>query len=284
MTTSQLSPLGRFDKILLATDGSEFSVGAVRVAIDLARKANAELTVMTLVISNPEYDTIAPQLALEAERKAKAIITEVGTLAYESGVGIEPVVRHGQEPDWEIVDVAETMHADLIVMGRRGKRGLSRMMVGHATAKVCGNARCSVLVVPRAAQLWSKRVLVATDGSRCSDSAAVVAGKIGKMFALPVTVVSATRPIHSKARREEAAVAIERVRRIYAEDGIIADTRLVDAPRAEEAIIQAAKDSDADLIVVGSHGRTGLNKILLGSVSERVVGMTEGPVLVVKAG
>lgn len=282
--TSQLSPLGRFDKILLATDGSEFSLGAVRVAIDLARQTRAELVVMTLVISNDEYDTIAPQLALAAERKAEAILAEVGSLAGASGVVIQPLVRHGQEPGQEIVDVAEAMAIDLIVMGRRGQRGLARMMVGHATVRVCGSAKCSVLVVPKAARLWSTGVLVATDGSRCSDAAAVVAGKIAQLFALPVTVVSVKRPVHSKARQAEADVAVERLREAYARDGIAVATRLAEAARPEEAIVAAAHDAGSDVIVIGSHGRTGLDKILLGSVSERVVGLAEVPVLVAKAG
>jgi nucleotide-binding universal stress UspA family protein len=281
---TQLSSLGRFDKLLLATDGSEFSEGAVRLALAMAPKCDAKLTVMTIVLSNPEYDTIAPQLAEAAEQKARVIIEDVRKRAESAGPSVETIIRHGQEPAREIVEQAEEMNADAIIMGRRGRRGLARMMVGDATARVCGQARCSVLVAPRHAQMWSKRVLIATDGSHYSDAAAEAAGKIAAICSLPVTVMSAALASHNAARRQEASDALERVKKIYTDMGLDADTILVEARRPEEAILETARAKGADIIVMGSHGRTGLQKVLLGSVSERVIGTTEGPVLVVKAG
>jgi nucleotide-binding universal stress UspA family protein len=204
----QLSPLGRFDKLLLATDGSEFSEGAVRLALAMAPKCGAKLTVMTIVLSNPEYDTIAPQLAEAAEQKARAIIDDVRRRAEAAGVSFEPIIRHGQEPAREIVEQAEAMNADVIIMGRRGRRGLARMMVGDATARVCGQARCSVLVAPRNAQMWSKRVLVATDGSRYSDAAAEAAGRMAAICHLPITVMSAALTSHNAERRTRRWVSM----------------------------------------------------------------------------
>lgn len=281
---TQLSPLGRFETVLLATDGSEFSAGALRLALIIASKCGIQLTALTIVLSNPEYDAIAPQLALQAEVRAREILEEVSRTAAAAGVAVTPVIRHGQDPYLEIVQQSEEMQADLIVMGRRGRRGLARMMVGDATAKVCGHARCSVLVVPKAARMWERRILVATDGSRCSDAAAVAAGRLAALCGLPISVVSAVRPVHNQARQEEAIRVVERVRQAYRDDGLEVTALVEQADRPEEAIVQAAQGQGADLIVVGSHGRTGLRKVLLGSVSERVIGQAQGPVLVVKTG
>lgn len=281
---TQLSPLGRFETVLLATDGSEFSTGALRLALIIASRCGIQLTALTIVLSNPEYDAIAPQLALQAEVRAREILEEVSQAAAAAGVAVAPVIRHGQDPYLEIVQQSEEMQADLIVMGRRGRRGLARMMVGDATAKVCGHARCSVLVVPKAARMWERRILVATDGSRCSDAAAVAAGRLAALCGLPISVVSAVRPVHNQARQEEAIRVVERVKQAYRDDGLEVTALVEQADRPEEAIVQAAQGQGADLIVVGSHGRTGLRKVLLGSVSERVIGQAQGPVLVVKTG
>lgn len=280
---TQLSPLGRFEEILLATDGSEFSAGALRVALAIAGKCEVKLTAVTVILSNPEYDALAPQLAEQAELQARAIMTKVQAAAEAAGVEIEPVVRRGLDPAEEIAALAEEIQSDLVVMGRRGRRGLARMMVGDATARVCGQAKCSVLVVPKASQMPQKRILVATDGSRCSDAAAFAAGRLAAMCSLPVTVVSAIQAGQDDAQKEEARQSVERVKQAYREDGLNAEALVAEADRPEDAIIQTVESTGADLIVVGSHGRTGLEKVLLGSVSQRVIGLSRWPVLVVKA-
>ncbi|BAZ94598.1 universal stress protein [Thiohalobacter sp. COW1] len=281
---TELSPLGRFEQLLLATDGSEYSDGAVRLALELAARCGAALTVMTVVISNPEYDALAPQLAEAAGQEARDIMDRVRDQARAAGVEVETVIRHGQEPVAEILQQSEDMQADLLIMGRRGRRGLARMMVGDATGRICGMASCSVLVAPRAAQMPRSRILVATDGSRYSDAAAYAAGRLARLCELPLTVVSATLPSHSEARQAEAQEAAQRTLQAYLDDGLEAEARVDAGDRPETAIVQAAASTGADLIVVGSHGRSGLQKVLLGSVSERVIGAAPGPVLVVRAG
>lgn len=281
---TELSPLGRFEKLLLATDGSEYADGAVRLALEMARRCGASLTVLTVVLSNPEYDALAPQLAEAAGQAAKRTLDAVRDQAAAVGMEVETVTRHGQEPVAEILEQIEAMQADLLIMGRRGRRGLARMMVGDATGRICGTARCSVLVAPRAAQMPRSRILVATDGSRYSDAAAHAAGRLARLCELPLTVVSATLPSHSEARKAEAHEAAQRTLQAYLDDGLQAEARVEAAERPEAAIVQAAETTGADLIVVGSHGRSGLQRVLLGSVSERVIGAAQGPVLVVRAG
>jgi nucleotide-binding universal stress UspA family protein len=280
--SKQLSPLGRFETILVATDTSEFSAGALRVAMALVKKCGGKLTVMTMVKTNPEYGSIAPELERQAEVAAREHLDTVREAARTQGLEIDTLVRRGDTPDTEIVVAAEDINADLIVMGRRGRRGLARFMVGDAVVKVIGHAHCSVLVVPKAADMWHRRILVATDGSRYSDAAATSAAKVAKVCGLPVTVVSATSPSHNEARIREAHDAVARLAKFYTDDGVSADTR-VPQGRPDEAVIVTAREVGADLIVTGTHGRTGLQKLLMGSVVERIIGQTESPILVVKA-
>ncbi len=146
-----LRPGQDYRKILLATDGSEYSIGAVRHAIGVARRNQATLRAVTMVFANPEDATFSPGAVHEAERKAKNIVEAVQKTAVENGVDCDFVVRVGNEPSDAIVAAAEEFGADLIVLARRGKRGLARMMVGEATHQVIGKAKCVVMVVPRLA-------------------------------------------------------------------------------------------------------------------------------------
>jgi len=279
MTTPH-SREARFDKILVASDGSSYSADAVKVAIGICQKTGARLYPFTMVLSNPEYETIAPELVEKASMDARKHLDSIVARAAKQGVAAEPL-RSGDSPDAEIVAAAAEIDADIIVMGQLGRRGLARMMVGDATVKVIGATRCSVVAVPQAGVMWQKRVLLGTDGSRFADAAAAMADKIARAFALPVTVVSALVPSHSEGRQQEGREAVERTTLALKKDGLDADGIALPG-EADDVIIKLAKDKGADLIVLGSHGRTGFGKVLLGSVSERVIAKAKCPILVAK--
>jgi nucleotide-binding universal stress UspA family protein len=140
-----------------------------------------------------------------------------------------------------------------------------------------------VLVVPRAADIWQKRIVLATDGSRHGEMAAEAAGQVAKIFGLPITVVSVLRPKFDEVRRAEAQLEVDRVREALAQESIEVDSAILDDADPAAAIVELARQRGADLIVMGSHGRTGVGRLLLGSVAEQVIGQATCPVLVVKA-
>lgn len=279
--TSQLSPVGRFERILLAIDGSEFSAGAVREAITLAGKCEARLYVMGVVLTNPEYETFAPQLVEKAEKETMEHLLAIKASATQAKVECETILRHGQDVYREIVEEAEENSMDIIVIGRRGKTGLMRVMMGSVTAKVIGHSHCAVLVVPRVAQVASHNILLATDGSRYSDAAAASAGSLAKQLQLPVKVLSVVHPAHTDTRRSEGEQAAKRVGDFLTQMGVTATTQII-IGRPAETIVEEANKNQSGLIVVGTHGRTGLEKLLVGSVSERVIGLAKGAVMVVR--
>ena len=279
----RLSPVGRFDHVLVATDGSEFSAGALQVATRFAKRNNAELTTMSMVMIDLESEGMAAEVIKPAEAGARQILAAAQATARADGYDTRTELRQGVNPHKEIVRLADDQHADLIVMGRRGRRGLARMMVGDSTRKVIGYADCSVLVVPRAAGIWRRRILVATDGSRYGERAAEAAGQVAKIFGLPITVVSVLRPKFDDVRRAEARLEVDRVKDALAREGIEVDSTILDDADPAGAIVELARQRGDDLIVMGSHGRTGLGRLLLGSVAEQVIGQATCPVLVVKA-
>ncbi|MBI5050162.1 MAG: universal stress protein, partial [Nitrospirae bacterium] len=74
---TQLCPKAKLEKILLSTDGSEFSEGAIREAIKLAKACSSKIFAVTVVETNPEYETIAPQLIEKAEKAARQHLESV---------------------------------------------------------------------------------------------------------------------------------------------------------------------------------------------------------------
>lgn len=277
----RLSPLGNPERILLASDGSSFTAGARRLGIALAKADKAKLFAMTMVYENAEYAALAPESVEKAEQEAWWHLKSICTRAEEAAVECEQVLCNGEEPHAEIVEQAKDLKADLIVVGQQGRRGLARLMVGDATAKVIGEAPCPVMVVPKDGEMWEKHIVVGVDGSRHSENATLAAGNLAKRFNLPVSIVSAMVPSHSPKRHQEGKDAVDKAVTALKEGGIEADGIVADG-EADQVMLQTAEDKKADLIVVGSYGRTGLGRVLLGSNTERIIGNTHYPVLVVR--
>lgn len=279
----ELLPIGRFQTIVLATDGSEYSVAAEDAAIEMARHCDAQLLVTRVVLSNPEYEALVPDRVEQAAREAQKQIDALAERARAEGVRAETILRHGSDPYHEFVRVANERHGDVIVIGRRTRNDLARLMVGDSTAKVIGLAACSVLVVPRGTRMPEQRVLVATDGSRLGDAAAYSAIRLAARCSLPLTAVAVSAPDNEPEQQAELAAVLERVRSAATEAGVEAECLHERGRRPYEVITATAQKRKADLLVMGSHGRTGLSRLLMGSVSERVIGDARCPVLIVKA-
>jgi len=282
-TSPQLSPLGRFERFLLATDGSEYSAGAVRESLRMASKCGARIRAISVVAGGDvELHAMGEQLITKELNTARAHLDEVQQQASATGVACESEATQSSQVYQEIVSQAERMQADLIVMGRRGRHGLARLMVGPSTVRVIGHAHCNVLVVPRAAKLVGRHFIVASDGSRFGDAAATTAARLAKLCHTPITVVSVIRPEHSEERKREAHTIVGRIVYFLKQEGVVVEG-IVPHGRPDEVIVQTANAKNSDLIILGSHGRTGLERVLLGGTSERVIDAARCAVLVVKS-
>ncbi len=267
-----------YDRILLASEATEFDVGAERLAIDLATQWRLPLLAVIPVVSNPEFEIVAPDLAERAESAAAAHLEHLREAALKRGVELAGTVRLGEAPYREIVDEARDRAADLIVLRRRGKRGfLANALVGAMSHSVIGHAPCDVLIVARAARLWSRGILLATDGSAHSARAAEAAARVALRASLPVTVVCVAQDDTARAAANvDAATAVLRAA------GVRADGRTAEG-KPHEAILALGREVHADLIVVGRRGLGQVERLLLGSTSERVAGFADCPVLIARA-
>ena len=247
----------------------------------MAARYNAKLYIVGVAVFNPVYTTSVPELRPEAHAMAERNVASAEAQA--AGLDYEVIIQEADDPYRGIVAAAEANRADLIVMGRRGRRGLAQIMVGDATVRVMGHAPCNVLVVPKDANACETGILVATDGSRYGDAAALTAGRMAEALGLPLTVVSAVMASHSQKRRQEAVMAVQRVKDALREDAIKVESMVPEGERAEEVILEKAREKGIDLIVMGTHGRTGLQRVLVGSIAERVIGGATCSVLAVKS-
>jgi nucleotide-binding universal stress UspA family protein len=270
-----------FKRILLATEHTEFDAGAERLAFEMARRCELPLMAVLPIVSNPEFEIAAPQLAAKNDREAASKVEDLRNTASQFGVQLEIYVRHGEEPYLEIVNEAKEKQADLIITRRRGKRSfLAKLLIGEMVSKVAGHAPCGVLLVPRDSTMWTKGVLAAVDDSEHSLRITSIAAAIARECALPLTILSVaeTTTLHETANE----VASRYAGTVAKPDVVV--RQLVLTGRPHEQILAASKSEGADLIVVGRLGGSNtVARMLLGSTMQKVVGMADQPVLVVPA-
>jgi nucleotide-binding universal stress UspA family protein len=149
----------RFQRILVAVDGSEGSNRASEVAVDLAEKYNAQLFVLNVFRGYPEYVTAFPSIpapsgkAFEdyeayARKAAVEVVGRAVSIAERKGVKAKPKTSETIGSVVQtITDYAVTEKIDLIVMGTRGMGGFKKMLLGSVSSGVVTHAHCTVLVV-----------------------------------------------------------------------------------------------------------------------------------------
>lgn len=149
MSAAETCPITDLTKIMLATDGSGESEKALAEALGLARSCNTTLTVVSVVQVNPEYAALAPKAVEKADTDAKSSLDAAKARAEREGVECETVSLHGEDVAGLLVQQAEKIGADMIVMGRHGqKKGLKKLLLGSTTSALISHAPCKVLVVP----------------------------------------------------------------------------------------------------------------------------------------
>jgi nucleotide-binding universal stress UspA family protein len=266
-----------FARPLLATEHSEFDLGAERVALALAARRDQPLATVLPMLGNPEFDAVAPELAARADALVADRLQRLQALAAAQGVHLAVQVRRGPEPYREIVDEALAQRADLIIIRRRGRPGLlANLLVGEMVSKVIAHAPCSVLVNERDAQLWNRGVVVAVDPAAPAPDTVALAVHIAVECGLPLTVVCVTHAGDSPAQAQGTlAAALAQARSL----GATADGELL-AGKPHERVLEATRRLGADLIVLGRKGSTRLSRAWIGGVAQKVIGLAECPVLV----
>ena len=268
-----------FDRLLLATEHGEFDTGAEALGLAMAQRCQLPLPTVIPLLSNPEYEALAPQIAARAELEAGRRISDLRTMAQAKGVAIDLHLRRGEEPYQEIIAEAQRQASNLIIIRRRGRRGfLANLLVGEMVTKVVAHAPCHVLIVPRQATMWSNKILAAVEPNALGQAVAALAASVAQECSLPLHLVTV---VHSPAEQAPASRFVEAMA-----EGIRQRVRAVEVEACVgvpyEQVLAAARRTGADLIVLASHGDRHLGRALVGGVAQKVMGLSDVPVLVMK--
>lgn len=277
-------------KILVATDFSERSNRAVRRAGLLAQEQGAHVSLLHVVDDDRPQRLVASEAAAARELLAQT----TGTLLH--GVRSEAEVALG-DPFDRIAKCAREAGVDLIVMGAHRRQLLKNIFVGTSIERVIRENAAPVLMVNSDAAGPYRRVLVATDLSEQSAHALQVARAL-RILPRSQAVVVRAFDVVAASKLAFAGVAADKIESHVAEETAVARSELaqfladvefgnefyelrVRRGRAASVILEAAIDTGADVVVMGTHGRTGVHKLLLGSVTNEVVCSLDRDILVV---
>ncbi len=279
-----------FKKIIVAVDGSPGSLHALEEALRLGASRIIAVAVAPEVPTGAAREPGAEPPAWLA-RPYEEALAAARELARAAAVELETILTAG-DPQRRILEQAASLDADLVVMGLRGPDLPEAAIMGSTTARVIGYSPRDVLVIGPGATLGLSRVLLATDGSRHSQPALARALEVCRDYGAILQVVAAL-DIPEGFAQEAPEVMVEILARVHAYmgearhratlRGLICQEWVRRGP-AYQVITGVAQTAQTGLIIMGSHGRTGIKRVLMGSVAEKVLGLAPCPVLVVKSG
>lgn len=294
-------------KILFPTDFSRCAEQAQAHALYLAQEYGAELHMLhanaaleyaphDLREHFPNYEEVTAQLRELALRHMSAAFSaheaaEVGVKqVYQNGVSVAPV----------ILTYASEHDIDLIVMGTHGRRGLGHLLLGSVAEEVVRTAMCPVLTIRErkvsAPAEQFERILVPVDFSDHSRQALLSAKALAENYGARLQLLHvvedlrypsfymAERFAYFDIRPDVVTRAQQELEQFFRErEGpkVAADLHVIEGGAAHE-IVKFTEKHASDLIVIATHGLTGLEHFLMGSVAENVVRRAPCPVLTVK--
>ncbi|MGD0971099.1 MAG: universal stress protein [Desulfobaccales bacterium] len=279
MVENSLNCPGPWERLLVCTDGSEGGQHAMTQALALGRACAGKVYVLQVVKIIPELEAVAPDLRVCLEEEIERQKAAAAAAAARQGVEMEYRILHSISPFADIVAEAEKLNPQLIIIGRYGRTGLTRLFMGSIAARVIGLSPINVLVIPREDSLAFQRLLIASDGSSYSDAALMEATAMAARAGSELLGVAVAR---EEGEISETREILQRMLTAANREGVSFQGISPQGLAADEGIIQVALENRVDLIIMGSHGRTGFKRLFMGSVTERVIGHTPCPVLVVK--
>jgi nucleotide-binding universal stress UspA family protein len=294
-------------KVLLALDGSPASDSALELAASIDWPPGSTLRLLTVIEIFDAAATGAwtPGVAYDIDRqddeataRGDQLLEQATRRLKEKGIDAGWSVVHGR-PASTIVEDATAFGADLVVMGSRGHGTIASMVLGSVSAEVADHSPCPVLVT-RSPRLT--RVILGADGSEYAIAAEDYLARWPIFASSTIEAISVAQSdaawrsgialagyapdvgddgvVRDQIKTDHQHIADQAVERL-ASAGRHAVARVVDGDAASE-LIRVARDEHADLIVLGTHGRTGLSRLLLGSVARNVMLHAPCSVLVVR--
>lgn len=285
-----------YDEILLPVDGSDEAAATVSHVADLANWADATVRVLYVADTTRDSVTVVDGQVVDAlVREGERAVESVAETVVSQGADCQTDVLQG-DPAPTIVEYAEEFGSDLIVTATRGREGLSRLG-GSVSERVVRLSPVPVLTTRRESDerlvFPYEAVLVPTDGSEAAriaaDHATSLAGTLdATVHALSVVDDSMLgldiRETTGADDEQTAREAVETVVDVAEANGVTDTVQAVEHGKPAEAIADYVETNDVDAVGMGTTGRRGTERILLGSVSEVTVRTAPVPVFTVGDG
>ena len=290
-----------FQKILLCTDSSNQALCATHLAVDLAYRTNAHINLVRVLdpfLATGPYAYI-PESGLSAEipmqcalEDQQIVLQGAAKILEQANVSYSSFAERGQPVD-RIHRLAKQEKVDLIVIGSRGLSAWPALLLGSVSEGVAHHALCPVLIV-RGEPKGFHQVVIASDGSIGANHALRAGMELAKDYNAELSIVNVFQPLTIYpgvstddfdpvvyAAKVQEAIA-RQVAPIAREKSV--SYRLCQASgHPAETLVNFATKQKADLIVIGSRGMGGFQRLLLGSVSASVLHHAHCSVLVMRA-
>ena len=284
-------------RVLFPTDFSEGAALAFPRAAALAARHDAELHILNVKegADTEESLPVSPEVLRgwlgDASEGAPAGAPDLSALSvFQTQVDAD-------SPPERIVAYADAEDIDLVVMSTHGRRGVQRMLLGSVTEEVTRKVSCPVLTVrtdgAEAPALPVRRILMPVDFSDASETAVRHATELAKTYDAQLDLLHVVEQVVYPSAYgvdpdylppQEVIARVETTLGDMAREDVGHENVKTSATvgYAPLTILDYIDENDVDLVVIATHGRTGLDRMLLGSVAERVIRRSSAPVFVVK--
>lgn len=291
-------------RVLLAYDGSAGGAEAAALTAAISWPSDSVLRVVSVIepilspmpgpwdgtsVLSPDLDAAITAAADESLREVVERLRSLGS--------VDGKLLRGRAAS-AILDHARDFRADLVIIGSRGHGGIATLLLGSVSSEVVDHAPCPVLVARNESL---RAVLFATDESASAQAAEAILARWPIFASIPIRVLSVAEVVHPwttgiaptmytqvldayaselrESRAQHQRIAADAVARLRA-SGRRADPETRDGDAAAEIIAEAGLRG-TDLIVLGTRGRTGLTRLVLGSVARNVLSGSSASILVV---
>ena len=290
-----------YHSILVPLDGSQFAEQALPLALSIANRAGASLEVVRVHVLYALQEPACSWLpfdptedAIFKEHEQAYLDAIVRRLQKTASVPVTSALVGGLTVDG-ILERARTKPADLVVMTTHGRGPMSRFWLGSVADELVRHAPVPILLVrPQEApqdlepEPTLRRMLVPLDGSELAEQVREPAIALGSLMDAEYTLIRVVESRFSSSgypvvaelraaeqprlekRKAEAQAYLDRVAERLRAEGFRIQTHVVVAESAAAAVLDMARDKNIDVIAIATHGRSGLKRLLLGSVADKI--------------
>lgn len=290
----------QISQILVPTDFSENARHAVSYAVELAKQCSAKLhllhtpVVPTYLLMDLSYSP-GPEAVTRILNEAQDALDEQGEVVRAAGVEHFTAIREGTVHE-VIRDYAKEHGVDLVIVGTHGRTGVSKLMYGSVTERVIKTVHTPIIVIPPEGGVVPSSIVISFDFSAPSRRAAEVARAVHGVFHGPLHMVHCYLDVWgeytdrgavvgeaAEKRREALHLGLDEMlqteaKELFSIDAQAIQTHLVTGDPTE-GILRVADDVGATLICAGTTGKSGIERLLIGSVARRLLQDAKVPLL-----